>query len=145
MNFNRFLEMDAPVSDALGGGGWRYSAPVLIAYRYPSAELGPKSTGGQEVVVFHRYTQLPWRRHKQLCLGLVTMCGMRHAGSAVPTCSSAVLSDRQRKFAASNPTVFAPPLLLWLPKEDIARSLDSAQAVRAQYPEWHLGVRPLKD
>ena len=43
----------------------------------------------------------------------------------------AVLADRHRKFAASsNPVVFAPPLLLWLPKEDIARSLESAQAVR---------------
>ena len=42
-----------------------------------------------------------------------------------------LLADRHRKFAASsNPTVFAPPLLLWLPKEDIARSLESAQAVR---------------
>lgn len=46
--------MDAPVSDALGGSGWRYNTPILIAYRFPSADLGPKSTTGDEVMVFHR-------------------------------------------------------------------------------------------
>lgn len=49
------MDLAAPASDALGSGGWRYSAPVLIAYHYPSAELGPKSTTGEEVMVFHRY------------------------------------------------------------------------------------------
>lgn len=46
--------MDQPVGDILGGSGWRYNTPVLIAYRYPSVELGPKSTTGEQVVVFHR-------------------------------------------------------------------------------------------
>ena len=52
--------MIAPASDALGSGGWRYSAPVLIAYHYPTAELGPKSTTGEEVMVFHRCASASW-------------------------------------------------------------------------------------
>lgn len=74
--------------------------------------------------------------HRMLCKRLRSKArDLQHneayQSHAVHLTCSAVLADRHRKFAASsNPTVFAPPLLLWLPKEDITRSLESAQAVR---------------
>jgi hypothetical protein len=73
-----------------------------------------------------------WHALKAAAFQHVICVTVKHISlHAVYLTCSAVLADRHRKFAASsNPTVFAPPLLLWLPKEDIARSLESAQAVR---------------
>ena len=64
---DRFMDMNAPVADALGDDGKQCTAPVLIAYRYPSAELGPRSTVGEEVTVSLRYARLPCRWHKNSC------------------------------------------------------------------------------
>ena len=65
----RFKDMDAPVADVLRDGGRQCIAHVLIAYRYPSAELGPKSADCEEVVVSHRCARSPCRHNiEQLCL-----------------------------------------------------------------------------
>ena len=36
----------------------RYSAPLLVAYRYPSASCGPKALGVEEVHIVHRCARL---------------------------------------------------------------------------------------
>ena len=45
-----FEESEGTLADMLD----RYTAPLLVAYRYPSASCGPKAQGVEEVHIVHR-------------------------------------------------------------------------------------------
>lgn len=50
-----FLEFEEPLAELLD----KWSPPLLVAYRYPSASCGPKAQGVEEVCIVHRWPLNP--------------------------------------------------------------------------------------